>query len=372
MMSSTDPAGALLELGRHAPRRRRLLPGPRPAVTSGAAMPSRARRIASIDGRLLARHGLAPGRAGDRFAEARALRASRRSGPAPRAWPAGRRPSTTWLDLHRLQVEMALGKLGETFGLGEMGPFRPERADRDALALDGAAQLGDALGLARRLILDRVDADAEATSTPARKRLRKRVNGASPRRGRCRAGRESRCRLSRAGAAVRVAARSLAERARGLRLRLGLARPRRRRDAIGSNVGGATAGLRQMARAAGGAAAAIGQEGLDDAVLERVEGDDDQPAAGRQDALGGERAPSASSSNSRLTAMRSAWKARVAGWISPGLERMTRPQSSARSRVRRNGVPPRSVDDGAGERARRAAPRHRPGRCGRASLRPAC
>ncbi|MNN24592.1 hypothetical protein D3C81_1380300 [compost metagenome] len=42
-----------------------------------------------------------------------------------------------------------------------------------------------------------------------------------------------------------------------------------------------------MARAAGRVTRALGQEGFDDAVFQRMEGDDDQTAAGRQRGLGG-------------------------------------------------------------------------------------
>ena len=52
--------------------------------------------------------------------------------------------------------------------------------------------------------------------------------------------------------------------------------------------------------------------------------------------------PATSSPSSSLTAMRSAWKVRVAGWISVGLCGTTRAIISASGRVVRNGVAARS------------------------------
>ena len=88
---------------------------------------------------------------------------------------------------------------------------------------------------------------------------------------------------ARAGASVRTAARSRAERARGLASisaslgRHGGSRPLEGRCRNGN--------LRQVARACH-RAGAVGDEALDDAVFQRMERDDDQPAAGLQDALG--------------------------------------------------------------------------------------
>jgi hypothetical protein len=56
------------------------------------------------------------------------------------------------------------------------------------------------------------------------------------------------------------------------------------------------------------------QRVLDDAVLERMEGDDDQPGAGAQ-AQHGVAHELVEASSSPLTQMRSAWKVRVAGSI---------------------------------------------------------
>ena len=87
----------------------------------------------------------------------------------------------------------------------------------------------------------------------------------------------------------------------------------------------------EMARAAPSAGGAVGEEALDDAVLERMEGDDDEPAA---PASTRSRAASASASSpsSPLTKMRSAWKVRVAGWMTPLARRPTAPRRSRQAR----------------------------------------
>ena len=89
-----------------------------------------------------------------------------------------------------------------------------------------------------------------------------------------------------AGAAVRSAARSRAERARGLRAisaAPGTTGLRFRRRKLGAARAPAAAGG-ASSRAA--AAAARAQETLHPAVLERMERDDREPAAGHQQALG--------------------------------------------------------------------------------------
>ena len=87
------------------------------------------------------------------------------------------------------------------------------------------------------------------------------------------------------GAAVRSPARSFAERARGLRAASaapGTTGPRvAMREGRRGRVGG-----RKVAGAAAARPAACGHELLDDAVLEGMEGDDGEPPAGPQDALG--------------------------------------------------------------------------------------
>ena len=92
----------------------------------------------------------------------------------------------------------------------------------------------------------------------------------------------------RDGASVRSAARSLAERARGLAA-ISASSGTTGRLVSTRKVGGGLRDLGQMARDAA-AAAALGEKRLDDAVLERMERHDHQPAAGLEHALGRGRA----------------------------------------------------------------------------------
>ena len=86
---------------------------------------------------------------------------------------------------------------------------------------------------------------------------------------------------------MRTALRRRAERARGLRGQLALRsgtpawRPARTSVRSGRSITGT------VARAGRGSAAAFAEEALHDAVLETVEGDDGEPAAGLERALGG-------------------------------------------------------------------------------------
>ena len=144
-----------------------------------------------------------------------------------------------------------------------------------------------------------VDADASRRA-PAR--------GAGARRA-------ARCRDGAHAVTSRCTTRRRAEAARGLaatssalgRTRLAGHEPELRRAAAAADrqVGRADAAVRGLTKAL-----------LDDAVLERVERDHGQPAAGLAHL---ERASSPSSSwpSSSLTAIRSAWKTRFAGWPWP-------------------------------------------------------
>ena len=87
------------------------------------------------------------------------------------------------------------------------------------------------------------------------------------------------------GVSVRAPARSLAERARGLRaISCSLGADRPACDRIERRLGRGCG--RQMARACRRAAGAGGEELLHDAVFERMERHDDETPAGLQDALG--------------------------------------------------------------------------------------
>ena len=107
----------------------------------------------------------------------------------------------------------------------------------------------------------------------------------------------------------------------------------------------------QMPRHAGGAAS-LGEERLDDAVLERMEGHHHEPPGRLRGFARRRQAPCASSASSSLTKMRSAWNVRVAGWIWFGLARTTRPTMSASARVVRIGASLRAATMARATRAR--------------------
>ena len=70
-------------------------------------------------------------------------------------------------------------------------------------------------------------------------------------------------------------------------------------------------------RRADAAAGEVGEEALHPAVLERVEGDRRQAAALAKQFPGGGQRPVELESSSSLTAIRIAWKVRLAGWPRP-------------------------------------------------------
>src|SRR5262245_2162869 len=117
---------------------------------------------------------------------------------------------------------MPVGQPLDARGTVELGPLRAQRRYGVVLAPDFGAQLGDALRLSRRFELDLVDvgrrehergdhADVDQAHHRGRLRARcARTSASDGRRG------SSAAAAPTGGAAVRSAARSLAERARGL------------------------------------------------------------------------------------------------------------------------------------------------------------
>ena len=201
---------------------------------------------------------------------------SSRLGPVRQVRQAGQ-----LLDLHRLKIEMLIDRRLQAVGAVEVLPFGLQHGDRLALALNLGLQLRDLLGVVERLVLDRIGVarrrdqrrDGDDVKQPDHRRPPRfsAVCGSSASivmalEGSC------------AGASVRAPARSFAERARGLRRDLLVARDDR---AAGdrSKVGSGQRSRRQMARSAGGASGARGEELLHDPVLERMEGDDHEPSA---------------------------------------------------------------------------------------------
>ncbi len=159
-----------------------------------------------------------------------------------------------------------------------------------------------------------------------------------------------------AGASVRMAALSLAERARGLAASSSSPAVTGRWLAIwklGANFGDSPGGRwREPWLSVVGAPP---EEALDDAVLQRMEGDDGEPPARLQHALGGGEALRQLAQ--LVVHVDSAAPGRCA-WPRAGRRSSARPStlsaSSASSDVRVNGFSLRRGDDGAGDRARAA------------------
>src|SRR5262249_20479240 len=121
--------------------------------------------------------------------------------------------------LDRLQRQMAVGQPLYASGRIEFRPFGAQYGDRITLAAQFAAQLGHAFGLKGGVKFDLVDKrrckDQRANDQDIKKAHAYRPFKASASDGTC--GNRSEETSGRAGPPVRSAARSLAERARGLR-----------------------------------------------------------------------------------------------------------------------------------------------------------
>src|SRR5215813_13105422 len=121
--------------------------------------------------------------------------------------------------LDRLQCQVAVGQPLHASRRIEFSPFRTQYGDRIALAAQFAAQLGHALGLKGGVELDLVNKrrreDQRANDQDIKKAHAHRPFKASASDGTW--GNRSGGTPARAGASMRSAARSLAERARGLR-----------------------------------------------------------------------------------------------------------------------------------------------------------
>src|SRR5216684_1342757 len=279
---------------------------------------------------------------------------------SPRLRDASGRPIAVRLDVderpdgidRRHQVDRAVRQLVEIVELGhvdglerqvaarqrldslravERGPFGAQRRDRVALATDLGAQLRDPFGLQGGIEFDLVDVGGgehergkNADMQNTQHQLRPMISSGVGSRGRASAG------CGCAAALVRSAARSLAERARGLaassassgttgRLvriwKLGAAR---------TLSGKCREGAAGLPRAARNVLTMRSSSEWNAIVTSRP------PGASRRSA-----APSASARlrSSSLTKMRKAWNVRVAGWMSPGRPRTTRPTIVASSEV---------------------------------------
>src|SRR5262249_11885277 len=219
----------------------------------------------------------------------------------------------------------------------ELGPSGPQRGDRLTLATNFEAKLGDALRLAGRLELDRVDvgrrqnerrdhANVEHThhrGCPVPRRATRSVNDGK---GGCKRV------VRRAGiaASVRSAARSLAERARGLALTsassgtMGRGVKIRKVVVDCAGAGRWREGARSRLRSTRNDFVMRSSSEWNDSTTSRPPGLSTRSAAAR---------PAASSVSSSLTKMRKAWNVRVAGWIVSPRAGTAPTMRSARARV---------------------------------------
>ena len=184
----------------------------------------------------------------------------------------------------RLQRQMAVGEALQPLRRIELGPFRAQAGDGVALLADFRMQPQHALGARGGFHLDAVDigggehqrGDHEEMDDP---------HGQPPLITSSRTGHAGNAAAACAAASVRSAARSLAERARGLAETSSPPAVTGRLVRM-TKLGARLVHFRQMPRAAAGLAA-FDQEILDDAVFQRMKRHHHQPAARLQHALGG-------------------------------------------------------------------------------------
>src|SRR5262245_22316644 len=242
------------------------------------------------------------------------------------------------IGIDRLQREMPLGQRLDARRVVELRPFRAQRRDGIVLALKLHPQLGKALRLERGFELDLVDISGsgherrdDANVEEAHHRRLALTTSAS-------AGKRGRMLLKLtvpAGASVRSAARSLAERDRAL-------------AAISAGSGMTGRAVRMRKLAAGRLVSGRWREPPPRRLREarkvftmRSSSEWKAITTSRPPGLSTDSAAAsaaASSCSSSFTKTRSAWKVRVAGWMAPGRAWTTRPTISASARVVRMGA----------------------------------
>src|SRR5262249_9816258 len=241
------------------------------------------------------------------------------------------------------QREMTGGEILDAGRGVELRPFGAQRRDHIVLAPDLHAQLGNPLRLARRFELDPVDIDGSGDERGDDADVEEAHHRRLPLMTSVRAGsrgKRSSCALP-AGASVRSAARSLAERARGLAaiaVASGVTnRPVRTRKPAGGCLASGRwrdPPLRRL-RVARNVFTMRSSSEWKATATSRPPGRSTASAAAR---------PAASSASSSFTNRRSAWKVRVAGWIAPGRACTTWATMSASAAVVRMGAPARAHD----------------------------
>ena len=190
--------------------------------------------------------------------------------------------------LDRLQFQETVGQFLDARGRVELGPLRAQHRDGVALVAQFVAQLGDARGLQRGIELDLVDRGRRQHERADDQDVDQAHHGQRPRidigergqprqqiatdRRHARAPRCARRRAAWRSGRADCAATSASSAVIGRRVST-------------RKLGAGTLDFGRVARAAA-RRRALGEKSLDDAVLERMEGDRDQPPAGFQDALG--------------------------------------------------------------------------------------
>src|ERR1035437_8308043 len=232
---------------------------------------------------------------------------------------------------------MAGGQALDAAGRVELRPFGAQGRDGVALAAQFAGELRDALGLQRGIELDLVDEGRRQDERADDENVEK-AHAQCPFTTSASAGRRgsrSDTSSARAGASLRSAARSLAERARGLCATSSAS------ATTGRLVSSLNVGAGRINSGAGREPARVSPEPAKNVLTLRSSSEWNATATRRPLGLRMRSAAvsaSTSSPSSSLTKMRSAWKVRVAGWISPGRKRTTEPTISASMAVVRIGA----------------------------------
>ena len=255
----------------------------------------------------------------------------------------------------RLEAKFRVGQRLQPVGPGKMRIFGPQEVDRVLLLVDEVARLHQLLGGVDRLVFDAVDIGRRTDQRGDRDACMKRhISFFSPVARGSRASASIASSIPRGGAPVRTPKRSLAERERGL------ASASASLGSIGwprgtSNVGWASAGSPGKRREA---ARPRPERLAKNCLTMRSSSEWKVTTARRPPGLRSRSAaarPRTSSPSSSLTAMRRAWKARVAGWVSLAAPRRGDARDEPGKLERRGEGRRRPVgDDGARDAARGA------------------
>src|SRR5450755_3726368 len=227
-------------------------------------------------------------------------------------------------------------------GCVEFRPFGAQGRDGVALAAQFAGELRHALGLQRGIELDLVDEGRRQDERADHHKVQE-AHAQCPFTTSASAGRRglrSDASSARAGASLRSAARSLAERARGLCATSSAS------AVTGRLVSTLNVGAGRLSSGAWREPARVSLRPVKNDLTMRSSSEWNDTVTRRPLGLRMRSAAcsaSTSSPNSSLTKMRSAWNVRVAGWISPGRERTTEATISASAAVVRIGARARAL-----------------------------